>query len=51
VTAIAGAKTWKKAAFRIEDARFANRTNGSDFRLAVQGAGELSVASVKVTKG
>jgi hypothetical protein len=51
VTAIAGAKTWKKATFRIEDARFANRTNGSDFRLAVQGAGELSVASVKVTKG
>jgi len=50
-TAMAGAKTWKKTTFRIEDARFANRTNGSDFRLAVQGAGELSIATVKVTKG
>jgi hypothetical protein len=50
-TTIAGTKAWKKATFRIEDARFANRTNGSDFRLAVQGAGELFIASVKVTKG
>lgn len=48
---IEGTRTWKKVRFRIEDARFANRTNGSDFRLAVQGDGELYVASVTVTKG
>jgi len=48
---IGNTNAWKKATFHIEDARFANRTNGSDIRLAVQGQGELSVASVKVTKG
>jgi hypothetical protein len=48
---IGGTNAWKTARFALPDARFANRTNGSDFRLAVQGAGELSVGAVKVTKG
>jgi len=49
--AIGNTGGWKKATFTLSDARFANRTNGADFRLAVQGEGELSVASVKVRKG
>ncbi len=48
---VEGSNTWKTATFRVEDARLANRTNGSDLRLAIQGEGELSVAGVKVTKG
>ena len=50
-TTIGGTNVWKTATFRIEDARFANRTNGSDFRLTVGGPGELSIAAVKVSKG
>ncbi|MGQ9730369.1 MAG: DUF5010 domain-containing protein [Candidatus Zipacnadales bacterium] len=41
---------WKKASFELTDARFANRCNGSDFRLPVHGPGDLAVAGVKVTK-
>jgi hypothetical protein len=42
--------TWKRATVSLTDARFGNRCNGSDFRLAVQGAGELSVAAVEVAR-
>ena len=48
-TAIAGTNAWKTATLKLTDARFANRANGSDFRLAVQG--DLSIGRVKVTKG
>ncbi|MFC5648227.1 glycosyl hydrolase family 28-related protein [Paenibacillus solisilvae] len=50
-------KTWKTHTFELADAKFANRTNGGDFRLGVDGAGassstnaDLKVASVTVTK-
>ncbi|MFC3789725.1 S-layer homology domain-containing protein [Paenibacillus sp. GCM10012307] len=49
-------KTWKTETFKLGDAWFANRTNGSDFRLHVSGSKptgqnpELHVASVKVVK-
>ncbi|MBB6730211.1 hypothetical protein H7C18_04800 [Cohnella sp. CBP 2801] len=48
--------TWKTKTFRLSDAKFANGTNGSDFRIAVVGGGspgdnpDLSVASVTVKK-
>ncbi|TFE29398.1 glycosyl hydrolase family 28-related protein [Cohnella luojiensis] len=47
---------WKTHTFKLSDAKFANRTNGGDFRLAVDGAGspannpDLRVASVTVKK-
>ena len=41
---------WRTASFRITDARFANRCNGSDFRLAVRGPGDLSIVEVDVIK-
>ncbi|MBW7460664.1 S-layer protein, partial [Paenibacillus sepulcri] len=50
-------KTWKTHTFDLTDARFANRTNGADFRLGIEGGGasastnaDLKVASVNVTK-
>jgi hypothetical protein len=48
---IGNTNEWKKATFELADARFANRCNGADFRLAVSGPGELSVAGVEVVKG
>jgi len=49
---LTGTQTWKTATFTLQDARFANRTNGGDLRLAVQGAPlELCVAKVEVRKG
>ncbi len=47
---LGGTNTWRKETFTLKDARFADRTNGSDFRLAVVGEGELAVAKVTVTK-
>lgn len=47
---------WKTKTFKLTDAKFANRTNGSDFRIAISGGGnptnnpDLSVASVTVRK-
>jgi hypothetical protein len=47
---------WKTHTFKLSDAKFANGTNGSDFRIAVDGAGspgnnpDLYVASVTVMK-
>ncbi|MEK8130018.1 glycosyl hydrolase family 28-related protein [Paenibacillus filicis] len=47
---------WKTYTFKLADAKFANRTNGADFRIGVDGGGappntpDLYVASVKVTK-
>jgi len=46
----AGSGRWLSAQFEVADARFADRTNGADFRLAVLGAGELAVAAVRVEK-
>jgi hypothetical protein len=48
---IDGTQTWKKVTFRLDDARFADRSNGSDFRLSVQGPGELAVGGAKASKG
>jgi hypothetical protein len=45
---IGNTNTWKKATLTLTDARFGNRCNGSDFRLAVLGPGELSVAAAEV---
>jgi hypothetical protein len=42
---------WKTATFQLEDAKFANRSNGSDFRLSVLGTGDLAVARCEVKKG
>jgi hypothetical protein len=47
----AGTGAWKTATFTLPDARFANRTNGSDMRLAVGPGGELGVCRVEVRKG
>lgn len=47
---------WKTHTFKLSDAKFANRTNGGDFRIAVEGAGspannpDLYIASVTVKK-
>jgi len=50
-------RTWKKHVFRLKDAKFANRANGADFRIGVEGAGadwrtnaDLKLASIRVTK-
>ncbi|SFE40616.1 S-layer homology domain-containing protein [Paenibacillus catalpae] len=50
-------KTWKDYTFNLTDAKFANRTNDTDFRIAVEGGGidgglnpDLKVASVTVKK-
>lgn len=50
-------KTWKSQKFTLTDAKFANRANGADFRISVEGGGinadlnpELKVASVAVIK-
>ncbi|WP_435169714.1 S-layer homology domain-containing protein [Paenibacillus glycanilyticus] len=50
-------KTWKDYTFNLSDAKFANRTNGSDFRIAIEGGGingeqnpDLKLASVTVKK-
>jgi len=49
---LTGTETWKTAKLTLSDARFANRSNGADFRLAVQGQPlELCVARVEVGKG
>ncbi|MHB8972293.1 MAG: hypothetical protein ACYC3X_29755 [Pirellulaceae bacterium] len=45
---IGNTNTWKRATLTLTDARFGNRCNGSDFRLAVLGQGELSVAAAEV---
>ncbi|MDI4646858.1 S-layer homology domain-containing protein [Cohnella hashimotonis] len=47
---------WKTKTFKLIDARFANRTNGSDFRIGISGGGnpdnnpDLTVARVSVKK-
>lgn len=47
---------WKSHTYKLSDAKFANRTNGSDFRIGIEGAGvpannpDLYIASVRVTK-
>ncbi|MGG6310430.1 glycosyl hydrolase family 28-related protein [Paenibacillus macerans] len=49
-------KQWLTQTFKLTDAKFANRTNGSDFRLGISGAGapannpDLTIASVTVRK-
>jgi len=47
---IGGTNAWKAATFTVSDARFANRCNGGDFRLAVMGPGELSISRVTVAR-
>ncbi|MGD9496344.1 MAG: DUF5010 domain-containing protein [Armatimonadota bacterium] len=47
---IAGSGTWRSISFDLADARFADRSNGADLRLAVSGAGELGVAAVRVER-
>lgn len=49
--ALGGTNTWRRETFTLQDARFSNRTNGSDFRLAVIGTGELAVAGITIAKG
>ncbi len=49
--AVGDTNQWKTVTFTLRDARFANRCNGSDFRLSVQGPGELSVSRASVKKG
>jgi hypothetical protein len=44
---VGGTKTWKQAMVRLPHARFADRANGCDFRLAVVG-GDLHVSRVAV---
>jgi hypothetical protein len=44
-----GSETWKEATFRLPHARFANRANGADFRLATHG-GNLAVHRVVVRR-
>ncbi len=46
---IQGSRKWKTVTFVLPHARFANRGNGCDFRLACTGA-ELSVAQVSVRR-
>ena len=47
---------WKTQTFKLSDAKFANRTNSADFRIAITGGGnpgnnpDLTVASVTVRK-
>ncbi|MBM7564946.1 hypothetical protein JOC55_001891 [Paenibacillus sacheonensis] len=47
---------WKTHTFKLSDAKFANRANGSDFRIGISGGGnpennpDLTVASVTVSK-
>lgn len=47
---------WKTKTFKLSDAKFANGTNGSDFRIGISGGGnpddnpDLAVASVAVKK-
>lgn len=50
-------KSWKDYTFNLTDAKFANRTNGTDFRIAIEGGGingelnpDLKLASVTVKK-
>lgn len=50
-------RTWKTYTFSLTDAKFANRTNGGDFRVGIEGGGasastnqDLRIASVTVTK-
>ncbi|OBZ19268.1 S-layer protein [Bacillus sp. FJAT-27264] len=50
-------KTWKSHTFTLKDAKFADRTNGADIRLSVEGGGidaaankDLKVAAVTVSK-
>jgi len=47
--AVGGTNGWRTATFRVADARFADRCNGSDFRFAVLG-GELALRRVVVTR-
>ena len=47
---IGNTNEWKKATFELTDARFANRCNWVDFRLAVGGPGELPISRATVTK-
>ncbi|GMK42227.1 hypothetical protein PCCS19_52860 [Paenibacillus sp. CCS19] len=47
---------WKSYTFKLSDAKFANRTNGADFRIGVSGGGapannpDVSIHAVTVTK-
>lgn len=49
-------RQWQQHTFKLTDAKFANRSNGADFRLGISGAGaaadnpDLTVASVTVKK-
>lgn len=49
--------SWKKHTFNLSDAKFANRTHGTDFRISIEGGGidgplnpDLKVASITVKK-
>lgn len=46
---LGGQAAWRTETFRVEDARFGDRTNGADFRFAVLG-GDLVVREVSVSK-
>jgi len=45
-----GTQTWRSHVFRLDDARFSDRTHGGDFRIACVGA-PLAVGRVSVTRG
>ncbi|MCH5373237.1 MAG: hypothetical protein JJ992_04630 [Planctomycetes bacterium] len=46
---ITGSGQWREVTFRIDHARFANRSNGADFRLTVSN-GDLVVSKVSVRR-
>jgi hypothetical protein len=41
---------WNIAVFRLPEPRFENRSNNADFRLCVEGGGELIVKQVSLRK-
>jgi hypothetical protein len=50
-------KSWKTQTFHLSDAKFANRTHGTDFRISIEGGGidasvnpDLKIASITVKK-
>ena len=47
--ALGDSRQWKAATFRVEDARFLNRTHGGDFRIAAFGQ-NLAIASVGIRR-
>lgn len=50
-------KSWKSKTFTLKDSKFANRTNGSDFRISIEGGGidgslnkDIKISGITVSK-